>query len=186
MSSLGGAIAGGHIDQLLRQTRAHHVQLSTMADFKANILMTMSSVVLTLSVRYLSDPLLRLPAILLMIACLLTLALAVYAVMPKAVSPPHHHQPKLDDPSFNLLFFGNFCEMNYEAYRQAMQQALSRPDAVYELMIREIYLLGMFLASKKYRYVRLAYISFLSGFLGSGLTLAILFLAAHGRNLLPH
>jgi len=186
MSSLGGSIAGGHIDQLLRQTRAHHVQLSTMADFKANILMTMSSVVLTLSVRYLSDPLLRLPAILLMIACLLTLALAVYAVMPKAVSPPHHHQPKLDDPSFNLLFFGNFCEMNYEAYRESMQQALSRPDAVYELMIREIYLLGMFLASKKYRYVRLAYISFLSGFLVSGLVLAVLFLATHGQNLLPH
>lgn len=38
-----------YLDQLIRQTRQHHVALSTMADQKANMLLTMSSVVLTLS-----------------------------------------------------------------------------------------------------------------------------------------
>ncbi|MCB1049983.1 MAG: hypothetical protein H6510_18015 [Acidobacteria bacterium] len=166
---------GGHIDQMLRQTRAHHVQLSSMADFKANILMTMSSVVLTLSIRYIGDPLLRWPIFILMAFCMLTLVLAVYAIMPKAVSPPHHHKkPDLHDSHFNLLFFGSFTELSFEDYREAMWQAIHNPEETYELMIREVYQLGQFLARKKYRYVRLAYISFLSGFLISGLVMAIL------------
>ena len=47
---------GAHLDHLLRQTRMHHVQLSSMADFKANILLTMSSVVMTLSVPHVFKP----------------------------------------------------------------------------------------------------------------------------------
>ena len=47
---------GTHIDHMVRQTRMHHVQLSSMADMKANILLTMASVVFTLSVRYITEP----------------------------------------------------------------------------------------------------------------------------------
>jgi hypothetical protein len=41
---------GAHYDHMLRQTRIHHVQLSSMADIKANMLLTMSSLVVTLCV----------------------------------------------------------------------------------------------------------------------------------------
>jgi hypothetical protein len=37
-----------HVDHLMRATQFHHVQLSAMADVKANMLLTMSSVVMTL------------------------------------------------------------------------------------------------------------------------------------------
>jgi hypothetical protein len=40
----------GHIDQMLRQTRAHHVQLSQMADSKANMIMTVGSLLVPLSI----------------------------------------------------------------------------------------------------------------------------------------
>jgi hypothetical protein len=59
--------ASGHIDQLVRQTRAHHVQLSAMADVKANALMTMSAVMMTLSVPYLANALFR-PAVIVLFA----------------------------------------------------------------------------------------------------------------------
>ena len=52
---------GAHLDQLLRQTRQHHVQLSSMADLKANLLLTMSSLVMTLSAPLLLQERLRLP-----------------------------------------------------------------------------------------------------------------------------
>ncbi len=39
---------GSHADHLMRATQFHLVQLSSMADVKANMLLTMSSVVLTL------------------------------------------------------------------------------------------------------------------------------------------
>lgn len=46
----------GHLDQMVRQTRAHHVQLSAMADAKANMMLTISAIVGPLSIRYLQDP----------------------------------------------------------------------------------------------------------------------------------
>jgi hypothetical protein len=33
-----------HLDHMIRQTRAHHVQLSSMADMKANMMLTYLSV----------------------------------------------------------------------------------------------------------------------------------------------
>jgi uncharacterized membrane protein YbhN (UPF0104 family) len=46
-------------DCLLRTMQQHHVQLSVMADTKANIIITISSIVLTLALGRLGDPLLR-------------------------------------------------------------------------------------------------------------------------------
>ena len=45
--------SGNHIDHLLRQTRMHHVQLSSMADVKANMMLTLASLVITFCIRYL-------------------------------------------------------------------------------------------------------------------------------------
>ena len=61
----------GHLDQMLRQTRAHHVQLSQMADNKANMIMTVASILVPLSIRYLQTPQFQ-PAALIMIGfCIL-------------------------------------------------------------------------------------------------------------------
>ena len=40
---------GFHLDHMMRQTRIHHVQLSIMADVKANGLMTIAALILTFS-----------------------------------------------------------------------------------------------------------------------------------------
>jgi hypothetical protein len=39
------------------------------------------------------------------------------------------------------------------------------------VQIKEVYVLGCFLAAKKYRFLRLAYLAFLAGLLASGVTL---------------
>jgi hypothetical protein len=70
-------------DCLLRTMQQHHVQLSTMADTKANIIITMSSIVLTLVLGRLDDPLLRTASLTLAGFTLLALLLAVLAVLPK-------------------------------------------------------------------------------------------------------
>ncbi|PIX45971.1 MAG: hypothetical protein COZ57_14025, partial [Armatimonadetes bacterium CG_4_8_14_3_um_filter_66_20] len=72
-----------HLDHLLRQTRMNQLQLSQMADVKANMLLTLASVVVTLCLRYLTDPLLRWTATVFILFSLLTVLLAAYAVMPK-------------------------------------------------------------------------------------------------------
>src|SRR6478672_2995404 len=70
-------------DVILRTTQQHHVALSTMADTKANIIITVSSIVLTLSIGKLDQPELRTSVIVLMGFTLLALLLAILAVLPK-------------------------------------------------------------------------------------------------------
>ena len=157
-----------HLDHLMRQTRMHHVQLSSMADVKANIMLTLSAVVTTFSIGYLSDPLLRWPVIVLILFCILTIFFAAYAVMPKL---NFDFKPNLENLNCNILFFGSFMNLAYEEYAEIMNEIVHSPDKVYEAQIREVYELGVYLGYQKYRYVRLAYQSFLTGLVCSGLTL---------------
>ena len=161
---------GGHLDQLIRQTRAHHTQLSSMADVKANMLLTMSSLVITFSLRYLEDPYLRWPIIVLTIFCLITIYYAAYAVMPKL---NFQFRPDLEKLDCNILFFGSFMNLNYDEFETAMEHLFSDPAKVYEAQIREVYELGVFLGRKKYLYIRRAYVSFLIGLAAGGLVLVL-------------
>lgn len=161
---------GSHLDHLIRQTRIHHTQLSSMADVKANMLLTMSSLVVTFSLRYLEDPYLRWPVVVLTIFCLITIFNAAYAVMPKV---NFKFRPDLEKLDCNILFFGSFMNLDYDEFAQAMEQVLSDPSKAYEAQVREIYDLGVFLGRNKYLYIRRAYVSFLTGLAAAGVVLLI-------------
>jgi len=160
---------GVHIDHMLRQTRSHHVQLSFMADSKASMLMTMASVIFTLSASFITKPQFKWATISLMIFCLITIFLAVYAAMPKL---PFFIKQKsfkdLNSPRFNLLFFGDFIRMSFKEYEESMEDVLNDPDMTYQVQLKELYNLGIFLANKKYRFLKMAYIAFIIGLLVSG------------------
>lgn len=158
----------GYLDQLLRQTRAHHVQLSTMADLKANMLLTAASLVLTFTIGYLTEPSFQWAAITLILFCLLTILSAIYATMPRLLPQSRRGTaPDTKRPGFNILFFGSFADMTYEDYCKAMEETLNDPDLAHEAMVRDVYTLGLFLARHKYRYLRIAYLVFLSGLVAS-------------------
>jgi hypothetical protein len=155
---------GTHLDHMLRQTRMHHVQLSSMADVKANMLLTMSSLIITLSVPHILKPDFKWPLLVLIGFCLATVGLAAYAVMPKLpLSPKSQPPPDVHNPKFNLLFFGDFTRLGYPAFEAAMEEMMSDPSRTYEAQVRELYTLGSFLVTKKYRFLRLAYLSFITG-----------------------
>lgn len=162
--------ASSHLDHLLRQTRLHHSQLSAMADAKANMMLTLSALVITFSIAYLSNPLLRWPVLILNLFCMITIMAATYAVMPKL---DFKWRPDLERPNCNLLFFGSFMNLNYEEFAAAMEQIMSDPARTYEAQVREIYELGIFLGHKKYRFVRLAYLTFITGLLLAGLVFVL-------------
>jgi hypothetical protein len=167
---------GSPFDHLMRAVQFHHVQLSSMADMKANMLLTMSSVVLTLCLPQVVTHSRLWPLYILISFCLLTICLAAYAVMPK-LPPSNQPPPNLQDPSFNILFFGDFARLTQEQFESAMQEIMNDPSRTYGAQVREIYLLGTFLAKKKYRFLRLGYISFITGLFASfiGFIIMVLF-----------
>jgi hypothetical protein len=164
--------SGNEVNYLLQQTRAHHVQLSSMADLKANMLLTMASIVITLAAPQVMKTGAQSPLLVLMGFCLMTILLAAYAVMPK-VPLSHRGQavPDVQSPQFNLLFFGDFTGLSYAQFEAEMERVMNDPSLAYQAQVREIYTLGTFLAQKKYRYLRLAYVTFITGLFASFVTL---------------
>ena len=149
-------------DNMLRTAQQHHVALSTMADTKANIIITVSSIVLTLSMGKVGDAEVRSSVLTLTVFTLLALLLAILAVLPK-YRPLRLKTTELP-PGFNLLFFGHFAELPRERYLAEIARALEPNGSVYASVANDIYSLGTYLAHHKYRYLRLSYLCFLTGF----------------------
>jgi hypothetical protein len=163
---------GSHLDHMLRQTRMHHIQLSVMADIKANALMTISAVMLTFSAPFIAREHFKHAVIVLMVFSLATIVLAMFAVMPSTPIRIKKFDPAdVRHPTFNLLFFGSFARMEYDQFLAAMEEVMNDPSQTYEVQVREVYTLGIFLATKKYRLLRLAYLAFASGLFLSGTVL---------------
>ncbi len=148
------------VDNLLRTAQQHHVQLSVMADTKASILITISSIVLTISLSRSGDPQLRPALLTLAAACLVSLLLAIIAVLPTFAQ-------RRRTAGQNILFFGHFASMSEEEYLNAMELILSSDALVYETAVRDIHSLGVYLYRKKYRFLRFAYVSLLLGFIAA-------------------
>lgn len=153
---------GSYGDHLMRATQFHLVQLSSMADMKANMLLTMSSVVMSLAMPQLLRNEHLWPLLILVGSCLVTICLATYAVMPK-LPTSSAVVTDVNSPAFNPLFFGDFSRMTQADFESTMATILNDHNRTYGAQVREIYLLGTFLAKKKYRFLRLAYLSFITG-----------------------
>ncbi len=96
--------------------------------------------------------------------CILTVVLSAYAALPKIKNKRQPgNLPAAQNPSFNLLFFGSFSKMDYPEFKEAMAEVMNNHNQAYEVQIREIYLMGRYLERSKYRFVRLAYLSFIAG-----------------------
>ena len=151
-------------DNLLRTAQQYHVALSTMADTKANIIITVASIVLTLCIGRLADPELRLAALVLAGFSLLAQLLAILAVLPK-YRPPRLGPDGGLPTGFNLMFFGHFASLSRERYLEEMARVLVPDGSPYATWVNDLYSNGAYLAKHKYRYLRYSYLFFLAGFL---------------------
>ncbi len=151
-------------DDFLGAVAAHHVQMSAMADVKANIIITASSIVLTLALNRYQQPDYRATVSLLLPFVTLALLFAIVAVLPKHRSltwPEGAPKPA----KFNLLFFGHFAGLSRERYLREMALLLREDTAMYAAACEDIYGVGHYLDAYKYRYLRWSYLFFLAGFL---------------------
>lgn len=149
------------VDQLLRTVQQHHVHLSAMADTKAGLIITISSIVLTIALSRAGDPQLRAALLTLAMACLLALLLAIFAVLP-TFAP---RRTKNGVNYRNLLFFGHFAALSEEEFLDQMETVMTSDRLVYETALRDIYSLGTYLYRKKYRLLRMSYVALVTGFI---------------------
>ena len=153
------------IDYMLRTTQQHHVQLSLMADQKANILIASTSILLTFSFANFKQQNLFWGFLALFIFSFCSLVLAILAVMPRL----HHQQ----SGSMNPLFFGDFRHLGLEEYQDVMHEVMDSDRATYDALIADIHALGTTLSDRKYRFLGLSYRTFLVGISSAGFLFAL-------------
>ncbi len=151
---------------MLRLTSSNHIQLSEMADSKANILISVNaiiiSVILSVLLRKLqTDPYLTIPTILFLAFSVTTIVVAILATRPKLNTGTFADEDIVNKKT-NLLFFGNFHRMTHDQYEGAMRTMMKDSDYLYSSIIQDIFHLGQVLG-KKYKLIRLAYNIFMMG-----------------------
>jgi len=165
------------IETMFRTTLENHTNLSGMADTKANIMISINTIILSIVVsvlfRKLEDfPHLVTPTLILVLTCLLAIVMAILATRPTITKGKFTHED-IHNKKTNLLFFGNFHNMELKDYEWGMREMMKDYDYLYGSLIKDIYFLGKVLA-KKYRFIRLSYTIFMFGFVASIIAFLIL------------
>ena len=153
--------------------------LSQMADSKANILISVNFIVLSVIIgtvfdKLLTDPNLQIPVMMLVVVCVLAIIFGILATRPTVTSGTFTKED-IANKKTNLLFFGNFHKVGFADYDWAMTELLADKNYLYSSMIKDTYFLGIVLA-KKYKYLRIAYNIFMYGLILSMIAFIIAFL----------
>jgi hypothetical protein len=159
---------------MFKTSLRNHLDLSTLADNKANIMLSVNALILTIAapmaISYVQDNvLLIIPLIMLLITCLLSMIFATLATRPIKMSGLTSDDQILGGRS-NLFFFGNFYLMDYDEYSMGMQKVISDEDKLENSIRRDLFFLGRSLG-KKYKQLRICYNIFMIGMIITIITL---------------
>lgn len=154
------------IETMFRITSSNNQRLSDMADNKANILLTVNSIILSVVIAVLfrkldSNEHLIVPTIILTVAVVVTMVMAILSTIPKIPSGKFSKQ-EIEHKTVNLLFFGNFYKMKLEEYNEGMQKVMADSEFLYGMLTKDVYSQGVVLG-RKYKLLRYAYGIFMFG-----------------------
>ena len=156
------------IQTMFRTTSNNHIELSAMADSKSHIMITVNSIILSVSVSYFLPRIITagneeyvVPTVILVLTCLICVTFSILATRP-SISSGKFTEEDIRNKKTNLLFFGNFHQMQLQDYQWGMNQMIRDKEYLYNTMMMDIYYLGVVLA-RKYRYLRIAYTVFMLG-----------------------
>ncbi len=166
-------------DSMLRLTARTQINLSSIADNKSNILISLNGIIISLGLaalvsRFKQDPAIILPTVIFLAFSLSTIVLAILSTRPN-ITTGKFTRADIEKKKVNLLFFGNFYNMPLPEYEWAIREMINDDKYLYAAMIKDQYYLGKVLA-KKYKLLRWAYNIFMVGIVVSVIAFLLVFL----------
>ena len=169
---------------VLRTTLRNNMELTSIADNKANVLLSLNALMLTflvpLTIPYLDRILalnLGIPLIILAITCLVVIYIAVLVLKPGKF---HGQDMKLDgiDNTVSPFFFGNFQNMKKSDFLSYASHVLEDEQLVKSYISNDFYHIGLRL-SEKMKMIRTAFNIFIYG-MSTAIILSIVMLIIYG------
>ena len=157
------------VDNILRVNHGNQMRLGLMADAKANIMITVASIVFSITIANLDNEVMKYPLLAFAMGSFFALLFAIFAIIPSTNYPTKKGSKEIDrkSPLFNPLFFGHFAHLSIEEYKEDYAETLMTDDKVYDAMAGDIYGQGKVLALSKYKFLKWSYTSFLWGMSGA-------------------
>ncbi len=168
--------SGRGIETMFRITARNQINLSAIADNKANIMISINAILLsvivtTLTTQITINPHLIIPFIIQISVSLITMVLAILATRPN-MNTGKFTREEIEQNKVNLLFFGNFFKNDVEDYVWGIREMMKNYDNLYDSLIRDQFFLGRVLGLK-YRLLRITYTVFMFGLIISVMSFAI-------------
>ena len=156
------------VDNILRVNHGNQMRLGLMADAKANIMITVASIVFSVTIANLDNELMKWPLLVFAFGCFFALLFAIFAIIPKT-NYPKDVTGDIDrkSPFFNPLFFGHFAHLPIDEYKDDYAEKLMTDDKIYDALAGDIYGQGKVLALSKYKFLKWSYMSFLWGMIAA-------------------
>lgn len=168
------------IETMFRVALRNHITLSDIADTKANILLSVNAIIISLVLSNLVSKLdnptndyLIWPTFIFAVFTVVSIVLSVIATRPNVTSGKFTKED-VANRKVNLLFFGNFHKMKLDEFEWAMQEMMQDKEYLYGSLTKDLYFLGLVL-NRKYKILRLTYSVFAIGIIVSVISFAVAF-----------
>ncbi|NNK70454.1 MAG: HD domain-containing protein [Flavobacteriaceae bacterium] len=168
------------IETMFRVTLRNHIDLSGQADSKANILLSVNAIIISVVLSNLipkldnpSNSYLIWPTAIFVVFTVVAMILCVLATRPN-ITRGKFSREDVKRKSVNLIFFGNFHKMSLEDFEWAMGEMMKDRDYLYSSMKKDLYFLGKVL-NRKYSILRTTYTIFVVGIIISVVAFGIAF-----------
>lgn len=169
------------IQSMYRIALRNHIKLSDIADTKANILLSVNAIVISLALANLipkleneSNAHLIYPTAVFVLFAMISMVMSIIATRPN-VTRGEFDKEDVRQKKVNLLFFGNFHKMKLEDYEWAIGEMLQDKEYIYSALTKDLYFLGVVL-DRKYKLLRMTYNVFMIGIIISVITFAVFFI----------
>ncbi len=166
------------IQTLFRVTLKNHITLSDIADTKANILLSVNAIIISVVLSNLipkldnpSNSYLIYPTVIFVVFSVISMIMAVLATRPNVTSGQFTKED-VKNKKVNLLFFGNFHKMKLPDYEWAIKELVKDKEYIYTSLTKDLYFLGLVL-NRKYSILRLTYTIFMIGIVVSVIAFAL-------------
>lgn len=156
------------IQSLYRIELRNHIKLSDIADTKANILLSVNAIIISLLLANLipkldspSNSYLIYPTLIFILFSIASMIMSVLATRPK-VDNSDVVEDEINNKNTNFLFFGNFHSMELNDFKTKLREIIKSKESIYDSLSMDLYYLGKVL-QQKYKLLRWTYSIFIIG-----------------------
>ena len=156
------------VETLFRNALRSNLELTSLADTKASILISVNGFILTVIITasgfQSSDPNMVYPFIAIILTALISITFAVVAIRPRFKE--HLIKKRLQKDYHSILYFQDMASISPDEYLQNAHKVISDKGLTQEHIMKHLHMLGTEI-NLKYRWLRRAYTSFAIGLIFS-------------------